>query len=164
MDSSSDRTEDGCSSQKSDSMDRSWMEKKTCPHFLLSWTISSLFLSFCQMLFFFSLFYPWSLLSLHAKGPSTFLVVYDTFGQTCPLTVSCSDTQKWQMIFAKIKHIASIACKRNSSVSIQCQSFDIIFFAICYFFLLASRHIWYRNDIENIFYILYFRYQQKSLS
>lgn len=68
MDSSSDRTEDRCSSQKSDSMDRSWMEKKTCPHFLLSSTISSLslFLSPSDTLFFF-LFYPWSVLSLHAN-------------------------------------------------------------------------------------------------
>lgn len=62
MDSSDDRTEDGCSSQKSDSMDRSNGEK-TCPHFLLSQTISflslppypmfSLFPSLSLSLFFF---------------------------------------------------------------------------------------------------------------
>lgn len=56
MDSSDDRTEDGCSSQKSDSMDRS-NEEKTCPHFLLSQTISflSLYLM-CSFSLFLSLF------------------------------------------------------------------------------------------------------------
>lgn len=54
MDSSSDRTEDECSSQKSDSMDRSNGEK-TCPHFLLSRAISSLFLPiWCAPSLFFS--------------------------------------------------------------------------------------------------------------
>lgn len=134
-------------------IDREWRKKPALISYCPQLSHLSLFFSLRQILFFsfFSIPDPCYLCTQTSKGPSTFLIVYDTFGQTCPLNVSCRDTQRRQMIFANIKRIAS---RTDSSILFNVKVLAVFFFfAICYFFRLVNRHN--RHHVEKILFIFY---------
>lgn len=128
MDSSSDRTEDGCSSQKSDSMDRSRTGEKTRPHFLLSPScpcppfaadILSLSLPFSD---------PCDLRA-NVRRAGHFLVVFGTFGQTRPLNMSHRDSLSKETNVPRENQTRGIDQMRiDPSTSFRCRTFRQRFF------------------------------------
>lgn len=141
-------------------IDREWRKKPTPISYCPELSLVSLSLSLFARYFFLFLFYPWSLLSLHANVKKAKHFSYHVWyvRATCPLKMSCRDIQRRQTIFANIKRVASIKRGQIFLFLFNVKVLEMLFFAICYFFRLANCHD--RHDVKNTLYILHFRYQQ----